>query len=86
MGVRQGGERFNVADGTSRIPKALAEQRFGVLIDRPGKIFGRLAARKMDRYALSRQNMSEQCVSGAIKLWRGDDIPARVGDVCKGVV
>ena len=80
------GDGFDVADIAGGIADGFAEQGAGIFVDQasPSRRRWPLSAnRPVD--ARARQQMRQQRVGGAVKLGRGDDIAAAVGDIGQGI-
>ena len=79
--VRYARQRLDVRDVSRRIADAFAEDSTGVLIDQLlycGRIIG---VRKANCDTLIGQNIGEQCMCCAIKLWDRNDVTAQFRQV-----
>src|SRR4030088_1109454 len=65
---------LNIANVSCRITDAFAKDPSGPLIDQLFYCAGLIRLRETDGDALIRQNMSEQCVGGAVELWNRYDV------------
>ena len=84
--VGDGGDLLDVADVARRIADALAEDGAGIVVDKRRDGLGLVAFRKADGDPLSRQDMGEQGMGGAIELRHGDDVAAVIGEVDDRIV
>ncbi len=86
VGMRDIGQRRDVADVAGRVADALAEHRLGVLIDEAGDRVRLVRFRETHLHALARKQVSEQRVRGAVELRHRDDVAAERRDVERRVV
>lgn len=81
MRMRDSGERLDVADIAGRIADRFGEHRAGILVDQLCNGLRLVALGEAARNALTRQDVGEQRVGGAVELWHGDDVATVIGDV-----
>ncbi len=67
-------QRFDVADISRRIADTFAKDRPRLVVDQLLDILGTIRFREADRDSLAWQNVSEQCVGGAVELRNRDDV------------
>ena len=77
---------FDVADVPCRIADAFAKDRSRVAVEQLGDCLRTVALREADGDSLTRQDVCEQRMRGAVKLRDGDDVAAHLRDVLDGVV
>src|SRR5580692_644533 len=74
-------EALDVADISGGVADALAENRARFVVDQFGNRFGLVALRKADGDSLAWQNMCEECVRGAVKLWDRNNVAAQLSNI-----
>ena len=77
--VGDAGQGLYVGDVAGRVADAFAEDGAGLAVDHAGDRMGRVALGITGRYTLTRQDVAEQGMGGAVKLGRADHIAAGVG-------
>ena len=81
MAMRDLCQRLDVADIAGGVADRLGEDRLGVFVDQSFDGVGLVALGETGGDALTRQDMAEQRVRGAVELRHGDDVAAGVGEV-----
>ncbi len=84
MGMRDLGQRLDVADIAGGIADGLGEHGAGVLVDQLCDRIRLVALGEAAGDALARQDVREQRMRGAIELRHGHDVAAVIGDVDEG--
>ena len=84
MAMRDLCQRFDVADIAGGVADRLGENRLGIFVDQSFDGVGLVALGETGGDALTRQDVAEQRVRGAVELRHRDDVSAGVGEVDEG--